>query len=73
MFCKGESVFVQQHAFANINKRGVSTMAKNTVPEAKDALNRFKMEAALEVGVFFALKFFQNAIFKPLSRLEKYV
>ena len=26
-------------------------MAKNTVPEAKDALNRFKMEAANEVGV----------------------
>lgn len=26
-------------------------MAKNTVPEAKDALNRFKMEAASEVGV----------------------
>ena len=51
MFCKGESIFVQQHAFANINKRGVSTMAKNTVPEAKDALNRFKMEAANEVGV----------------------
>ncbi|MGN0488612.1 MAG: small, acid-soluble spore protein, alpha/beta type [Ruminococcus sp.] len=23
-----------------------------TVPEAKDALNRFKMEAASEVGVF---------------------
>ena len=52
MFCKGESVFVQQHTLANINKRGVSTMAKNTVPEAKDALNRFKMEAANEVGVF---------------------
>lgn len=51
MFCKGESVFVQQHALANIIKRGVSTMAKNTVPEAKDALNRFKMEAANEVGV----------------------
>ena len=27
-------------------------MAKNTVPEAKDPLNRFKMEAANEVGVF---------------------
>ena len=27
------------------------TMAKNVVPEAKDALNRFKMEAANEVGV----------------------
>ena len=26
-------------------------MAKNTVPEAKDALNRFKMEAANEIGV----------------------
>ena len=25
--------------------------AKNTVPEAKEALNRFKMEAAAEVGV----------------------
>ena len=32
-------------------KRGVCTMAKNTVPEAKEALNRFKMEAAAEVGV----------------------
>ena len=30
-------------------------MAKNTVPEAKEALNRFKMEAASEV----ALKFFK--------------
>ena len=26
-------------------------MAKNVVPEAKDALNRFKMEAANVVGV----------------------
>ena len=26
-------------------------MAKNVVPEAKDALNRFTMEAANEVGV----------------------
>ena len=26
-------------------------MAKNTVPQAKEALNRFKMEAAAEVGV----------------------
>ena len=51
MFCKGETVFVQHHAFANIIKRGVSSMAKNTVPEAKEALNRFKMEAANEVGV----------------------
>lgn len=28
-------------------------MAKSVVPEAKDALNRFKMEAANEVGVPF--------------------
>ena len=27
-------------------------MAQNTDPEAKEALNRFKMEAASEVGVF---------------------
>ena len=27
-------------------------MAKNTAPEAKEALNRFKMEAASEVGAF---------------------
>ena len=27
-------------------------MAKNTVPQAKEALNRFKMEAVAEVGVF---------------------
>ncbi|MBO4422207.1 MAG: alpha/beta-type small acid-soluble spore protein [Clostridia bacterium] len=26
-------------------------MAKHVVPDAKDALNRFKMEAASEVGV----------------------
>ena len=26
-------------------------MAKNVVPEAKEALNRFKMDAANEVGV----------------------
>lgn len=25
---------------------------KNVVPEAKEALNKFKMEAASEVGVF---------------------
>lgn len=37
--------------FAIKIKRGVSHMAKNSVPEAKDALNRFKMEAAQEVGV----------------------
>lgn len=31
--------------------RSENTMAKNVVPEAKEALNRFKMEAANEVGV----------------------
>lgn len=31
-------------------------MAKNSVPEAKDALNRFKMEAAQEVGVLIDIK-----------------
>lgn len=50
--CKGEIVFAQhQPIFAIKIKRGVSHMAKNSVPEAKDALNRFKMEAAQEVGV----------------------
>ena len=40
--------------FAIKCKRGVFKMAsgKNVVPEAKEALNRFKMEAAAEVGVF---------------------
>ena len=28
-------------------------MAKNVVPEAKDALNRFKMEAANDFDVLF--------------------
>jgi hypothetical protein len=32
-------------------------MAKHVVPEAKDALNRFKMEAANEVGVSNTLYF----------------
>ncbi|MGN0524378.1 MAG: small, acid-soluble spore protein, alpha/beta type [Eubacterium sp.] len=27
-------------------------MSKSVVPEAQEALNRFKMEAAQEVGVF---------------------
>ena len=43
--------FAKYHtAFADYEKRGVFTMA-STVPEAKEALNRFKMEAASEVGV----------------------
>lgn len=32
-------------------RKGVLKMAKNVIPEAKEALNRFKMEAANEVGV----------------------
>lgn len=32
-------------------QRSEKEMAKNVVPEAKEALNRFKMEAANEVGV----------------------
>ena len=35
----------------NFKNRSENTMAKNVVPEAKEALNRFKMEAANEVGV----------------------
>ena len=46
LFCNLQGSFY----FCNTNrKRGVFRMA--TVPEAKDALNRFKMEAASEVGV----------------------
>ena len=63
------------NANANCNEKECFQMSssKNVVPEAKEALNRFKMEAANEVGVFFCIKIFQNALFKPLSRLEKYV
>lgn len=42
----------QKDYFSNLqlnSKRGVIEMA--TVPEAQEALNRFKMEAASEVGV----------------------
>lgn len=49
---QGRKRFCTISALANLFKRGVSIMAKNTVPEAKEALNRFKMEAASEVGVF---------------------
>ncbi len=37
---------------------------KNVVPEAKEALNRFKMEAASEVGVQKHQKNFRNADIK---------
>lgn len=52
MICKGVEWLLQLILPLQILiKRGVCTMAKNTVPEAKEALNRFKMEAAAEVGV----------------------
>lgn len=38
---------------------------KNVVPEAKEALNRFKMEAAAEVGVQIHQRKFRNADIKP--------
>lgn len=38
---------------------------KNVVPEAKEALNRFKMEAAAEVGVQIHQRKFKNADIKP--------
>lgn len=51
MFCKK---YKAAFTFADFTrKRGVFIMSsnKNVVPEAKEALNRFKMEAAQEVGV----------------------
>lgn len=38
---------------------------KNVVPEAKEALNRFKMEAAAEEGVQIHQRKFRNADIKP--------
>lgn len=35
---------------------------KSVVPEAKEALNRFKMEAASEVGVFLHYNFSKRPI-----------
>ena len=46
-------------------------MAKNTVPQAKEALNRFKMEAAAEVDVFFALKKFKMPYLSHFRDLKK--
>ena len=50
--------FSAQNNIANaikyrFNYKGVNTMSKNSVvvPEAREALNKFKMEAANEVGV----------------------
>ena len=38
---------------------------KNVVPEAREGLNRFKMEAANEVGVFLILKSCDKKIIEP--------
>lgn len=38
---------------------------KNVVPEAKEALNRFKMEAAAEEGVQIHQRKFRYADIKP--------
>lgn len=38
---------------------------KNVVPEAKEALNRFKMEAAQEEGVQIHQRKFRNADINP--------
>lgn len=43
--------------------------SKNVVPEAKEALNRFKMEAASEVGAQLHSKIFETPI---LSRIWKH-
>ncbi len=45
-------------------------MAKNTVPQAKEALNRFKMEAAAEVGVF-CIKNFKTPYLSHFRDLKK--
>jgi hypothetical protein len=50
-FSKAQNVFDKWFILAIKQKRGVFTMSKSVVPEAKEALERFKMEAASEVGV----------------------
>ena len=50
----GRRTFVQNSKSPcnNLQKRCIQMSSnKNVVPEAKEALNRFKMEAAQEVGV----------------------
>jgi len=46
---------------------------KNVVPEAKEALNRFKMEAAAEVGVQLHIKNSKSACLSQISHAEKTV
>ena len=56
-------MFFQKDYFSNLqlnSKRGVIEMA--TVPEAQEALNRFKIEAASEVGVQLHLKVSETPI-----------
>ena len=47
-------------------------MAKNTVPEAKEALNRFKMEAASEVGVNLKQGYNGDKIFHSINEMTHY-
>lgn len=44
---------------------------KSVVPEAQEALNRFKMEAASEVGVQIHIKNQKNAYLSDFQQLEK--
>jgi len=44
---------------------------KNVVPEAKEALNRFKMETASEVGVQLHIKNSKSACLSQISQTEK--
>lgn len=44
---------------------------KSVVPEAKEALNRFKMEAAQEVGVQIHIKNEKSAYLSAFHHLEK--
>ncbi len=55
-FVTDKSLVLTQNTFANAKEifvlRSVKEMAnKSVVPEAREGLNRFKMEAANEVGV----------------------
>ncbi|MFR5875542.1 MAG: small, acid-soluble spore protein, alpha/beta type [Eubacterium sp.] len=45
--------------------------SKNVVPEAKEALNRFKMEAAAEVGVQLHIKNSKSASLSRIPQAEK--
>lgn len=50
MICKGV-LRLSNHCPCNLKQKRCIKMSKSVVPEAQEALNRFKMEAANEVGV----------------------